>query len=374
MNIPTPVDIGHGWHPDPGVSFSLHVDAYTLPRWFKIDQSEIISRSWQWVCHREKLEQPGSFIADTVAGMPIVVLRDHGGELRAFYNVCKHRAHELVGGEGRLQNLVCPYHGWSYDLTGRLKAARHTNHLEDFDVGKICLEPVQANEFCGFVYVNLDSDAASLAEQSGDLAAEIRRWAPDVEQLTHAHRLTYEIKSNWKNVVDNFLECYHCHIAHKDFVSLVDMDTYKVTTHGIYSSHMAEAGKTPNSAYDVSDAAVKDHAVWWLWPNTAMMRYPGRGNFSILKIIPAGPALTYETYDFFYETAEPTGAELESIRYLDGILQVEDINLVESVQRGMSTPAFQQGRIISDPDGSGLSEHGLHHFHGLVLDAYRRAE
>ena len=374
MNTPTPVNIGHGWHPDPRASFSLHADAYTRPRWFEIDQAEIISRSWQWVCHREKLEQPGSFIADTVAGMPIVALRDHGGELRAFYNVCKHRAHELVGGEGQLKNLVCPYHGWSYDLTGQLKAARHTNHLEDFDTSKICLEPVQVNEFCGFIYVNLDPDAASLAEQSGDLAGEIQRWAPDVEQLTHAHRLTYEIKSNWKNVVDNFLECYHCHIAHKDFVSLVDMDTYKVTTHGIYSSHMAEAGKTPNSAYDVSDATVTDHAVWWLWPNTAMMRYPGRGNFSVLKIIPAGPALTYETYDFFYETAEPTEAELESIRYLDRILQVEDINLVESVQRGMSTPAFQQGRIVSDPDGSGLSEHGLHHFHGLVLDAYRRAE
>ncbi|MDE0700528.1 MAG: hypothetical protein OXH61_07410 [Acidimicrobiaceae bacterium] len=103
------------------------------------------------------------------------------------------------------------------------------------------------------------------------------------------------------------------------------------------------------------------------------MRYPGRGNFSVLKFIPAGVDLTYETYDFFYETTEPTEAELESIRYLDGILQVEDINLVESVQRGMSTPAFQQGRIVSDPDGSGLSEHGLHHFHGLVLDAYNRA-
>ncbi len=373
MNSPTPVDIGSGWHPDPSASHSLHVDAYTRPRWFEIDQSEIISRSWQWVCHREKLEEPGSYVADTVAGMPIVVLRDHDRELRAFYNVCKHRAHELVGGEGRLQNLVCPYHGWSYDLSGQLKAARHTNHLADFDTSTICLDPVQVNEFRGFVYVNLDPGAASLAEQSGDLSNEIQRWAPDLEQLTFAHRLTYEINSNWKNVVDNFLECYHCHIAHKGFVSLVDMDTYKVTTHGIYSSHMAEAGKTPNSAYDVSDATVTDHAVWWLWPNTAMMRYPGRGNFSILKIIPAGPDLTYETYDFFYETPEPTEAELEAIRYLDGILQVEDVNLVESVQRGMSTPAFQQGRIVSDPDGSGLSEHGLHHFHGLVLDAYRRA-
>lgn len=85
------------------------------------------------------------------------------------------------------------------------------------------------------------------------------------------------------------------------------------------------------------------------------------------------PDLTYETYDFFLESPDPNDAELESIRYLDEVLQVEDINLVESVQRGMSTPAFEQGRIVNDPSGSGLSEHALHHFHGLVLDAYGEA-
>ena len=388
-----PNDIGQGWDPDPGRSLSLHADAYTRPRWFEVDQSAIIARTWQWICHAEKLRQPGSYVAETVAGMPIVIVRDRdvpaaaeeggrSGELRAFYNVCKHRAHELVQGEGRLANLVCPYHAWSYDLTGQLRAARHTSNLVDFNPDEICLDPVQVTEFAGFVWVNLDPDARPLQQQSGglgdgipgDLGAEIARWAPDIEQLTLAHRLTYTIRSNWKNVVDNFLECYHCHVAHKDFVSLVDMDTYRVTTHGIYSSHMAEAGKSANTAYDVTEATVTDHAVWWLWPNTCMLRYPGRGNFIILKIIPAGPDLTYETYDVFLESPEPDEAERETIRYLDEVLQVEDIALVESVQRGMSTPAFTQGRIVNDPGGSGLSEHAVHHFHGLVLDAYRRAD
>ncbi len=351
---------------------SLHADAYTEPQWFEADQSQIISRSWQWLCHEEKLRTPGSYVADEIAGMAIVAIRDSSGELRAFYNVCQHRAHQLLEGAGTTNNIVCPYHAWSYDLTGQLKAARHTGDLNDFDVSSICLDKVGIEEFGGFVYVNLDPNAAPLSVQSGGLGAEIARWAPDVSDLTFAHRLTYEINSNWKNVVDNFLECYHCHVAHKDFVSLVDMDTYTVTTHGIYSSHMAEAGKSDNSAYDVTDATVTDHAVWWLWPNTCMMRYPGRGNMIVLKIIPAGPDRTFETYDFFLESAEPNKAELESIRYLDEVLQVEDINLVESVQRGMQTPAFTQGRIVNDPKGSGLSEHALHHFHGLVLEAYAR--
>ncbi len=352
---------------------SLHADAYTQSRWFELDQEHIIARSWQWVCHTEKLRSPGNFVTQDVAGMPILVVRASDGELRAFYNVCKHRAHHLVAGEGTATNLVCSYHAWSYDLTGQLQAARHTSHLEGFSVEDVCLDPVQVEEFAGFVFVNLDPGAAPLAQQSGGLGDEIARWAPDVEQLTFARRLSYTINANWKNVVDNFLECYHCAVAHKDFVSLVDMDTYQVTTQGIYSSHMAEAGKAQNTAYDVSEATVTDHAVWWLWPTTCIMRYPGRGNVIVLNIIPVGPELTHETYDFFLESAEPNAAELESIRYLDEVLQVEDINLVESVQRGMRTPAFSQGRIVNDPAGSGLSEHALHHFHGLVLDHYRKA-
>ena len=136
---------------------------------------------------------------------------------------------------------------------------------------------------------------------------------------------------------------------------------------------MAEAGKSANTAYSVEQATVKDHAVWWLWPNTCLMRYPGRGNFIVMNIIPAGPDKTLETYDFFLETPEPNAAEIESIKYIDEVLQVEDIALLESIQRGMSTPAFTQGRIVYDPMGSGKSEHAVHHFHGLVLDAYTRA-
>jgi len=103
------------------------------------------------------------------------------------------------------------------------------------------------------------------------------------------------------------------------------------------------------------------------------MRYPGRANFMVWRMIPVAPNRTREIFDFFLETDEPDAAELESIRYIDEVLQKEDISLVESVQRGMQTPAFTQGRIVYDPQGSGLSEHAVHHFHGLVLDAYKNA-
>ena len=350
---------------------SLRAEAYTDAQWAEADLRAIFARTWQWICHVERLREPGSFVAGSVAGMPVAVVRGRDGELRAFYNVCKHRGHELLRGSGTTGAIVCPYHAWTYGLDGQLKAARRADAMPTFDKREICLDRVRVEEFGGMVYVNLDPAAAPLREQAGDLGREIARWAPDVARLTHAKRLTYEIGSNWKNVIDNFLECYHCHVAHKEFVELVDMDTYEVRTHGIWSSHFAEAGKHENAAYDVSGASVTEHAVWWLWPNTCLLRYPGRGNFMVLQVLPDGPGRTLETWDFFFETAELEGAETESVRYIDEVLQVQDITIVESVQRGMRTPAFDQGRIVYDPADPGLSEHGVHHFHGLVLDAYR---
>jgi len=366
-------NIRQGYFPNPSRSLSLHADAYTDARWYGVDLEYIISRTWQWVCHVEKVRGPGAYIAIEIAGKPIVVVRDRDNTLRAFYNACKHRAHELLRGEGVTNRIMCPYHAWTYRLDGGLVRAPHTEALEAFNAKEICLDPVQVEEFCGFIYVNLDPAASSLRSQSGNLEKEILHWAPDIDSLTFGHRLTYDIKSNWKNVVDNFLECYHCPSAHKDFCTLVDMDSYKVTTHGIYSSHMADAGKNSNSAYDVAAATVRTHAVWWLWPNTCLMRYPGRSSMIVLNIIPAGIDRTFETYDFYLETAEPNEMERQTIKYLDEVLQAEDIAIVESVQKGMNTPAFTQGRIVNDPNGSGKSEHALHHFHGLVLDAYHKA-
>ena len=357
----------------PARSHSIHADCYRNPGLLDVEKTQIFHRSWQFLCHEEKLTEPGSYVAADVQGQSIFACRHGDGELRAFYNVCKHRGHELVAGEGTAKTLVCPYHAWVYDLGGQLINVRREEYIENFDKRDICLDAVQVEVFCHLVFVNLDPQAAPLAEQSGELASEILSYAPDLGSLTFAHRLTYNIKANWKSVVDNFLECYHCPVAHRDFVTLVEMDTYKVTTHDLYSSHMAKAGRTDNQAYGIDEASVTDHAVWYLWPNTTLMRYPGRGNFMVWRFYPVGPEETYEVFDFFLETAEPNDAEVEAIRFVDEVLQPEDIGLVESVQRGMQTPAFNQGRYMVDPEGSGMSEHAVHHFHGLVLDAYQRA-
>ena len=364
---------GEGYDPIASRSASIGSDCYIEPEFLEVEREQVFRRSWQFLCHEEKLREPGSYVTAAVADRSIVAMRGEDGALRAFYNVCKHRGHELLKGAGTTRLITCPYHAWVYALDGRLHRARRSELIEHFDADKIFLTPVRVEVFCHLVFVNLDPGAPPLAEQTGDLAREVTSYAPDIADLTFAHRLTYTVRANWKAVVDNFLECYHCPVAHRDFVTLVEMDTYKVTTHGIWSSHMARAGRGRNRAYGVGGASVTDHAVWYLWPNTTLMRYPGRGNFMVWRFVPAGPEETYEEFDFFFESAPPTEPEMEAIRFIDEVLQPEDIGLVESVQRGMRTPAFERGRYLVDPDGSGLSEHAVHHFHGLVLDAYRRA-
>ena len=364
---------GEGYDPAAARSSSIAAECYLVPKYLEVEREQVFRRSWQYLCHEAKLREPGSFLVAGVQGRSIVAVRGEDGALRAFYNVCKHRGHELLKGSGTTQAITCPYHAWTYGLDGRLRRARRCELIENFDPDAISLTPVRVEVFCHLVFVNLDPEAAPLASQAGGLAREVAGYAPDLGDLAFAHRLTYTVRANWKAVVDNFLECYHCPVAHRDFVTLVEMDTYKVATHGIWSSHMARAGRRQNRAYGVAEASVTDHAVWYLWPNTTLMRYPGRGNFMVWRFIPAGPEETYEEFDFFFESAPPTGEEMEAIRFIDEVLQPEDIGLVESVQRGMRTPAFERGRYLVDPQGSGLSEHAVHHFHGLVLEAYARA-
>ncbi len=351
----------------PQRSFSL--PAYVKPGYLEVEKEEVFYKSWQFVCHVEKLCEARDYVAVTIQERPLVVLRNREGKLQAFYNVCRHRGHELLQGEGNTKTIVCPYHAWCYDLNGRLFSARHAETMEDFDLADFGLMPIQIEEFCSMIFVNLDPEAKSLVVQSGDLEKEIESYAPDLATLTHSHRLTYTIKANWKSGVDNFLECYHCAVAHKDFVSLVDMDNYRVTTHGIYSSHIAPAGKTENSAYGVADASVQDHAVWWLWPNTCLLRYPGAPNWMVWQFVPINTETTLEYFDFFFEQPEASAQQMEALKYIDEVLQKEDIDIVESVQRGMKTPAFEHGRFVCDINGSGESEHAVHHFHGLCLQA-----
>jgi carnitine monooxygenase subunit len=357
------------FHRDPERSYTLPASDYIDPAVYAREKEAIFYRSWNFVGHVEQLRDAGSYVTCQIADQNIFVMRGKDGTLRGFYNVCSHRAHELLRGSGTAKVIVCPYHAWSYHSDGRLRTARGSEKMAEFDAGEFCLKPVRVEELCGFVFVNLDPQAAPLKEQSGNLENEIRRYCPDIDRLTFAHRLTYELKANWKNVVDNFLECYHCSPAHPAFVDLVDIKNYRTITHGLYSSHIAPPGRSDNTAYQIPAGTATDFAAWWLWPNVTFNTFPGPGNMTVLHIMPTGPETTLEHFDFYFLDKTPSACEQQAIEYIDKVLQVEDIGLVESVQRGLHSRGYHQGRFVVDKDRTYLSEHGVHHFHSLVLQA-----
>ncbi|MGB8689367.1 MAG: aromatic ring-hydroxylating dioxygenase subunit alpha [Microcoleus sp.] len=359
---------------DPKCSYSLPARAYIKPDFLDIEREAIFYNSWQYVCHVEQLRHPGDYIAFDIQGQSIVAVRDRAGVLRAFYNVCRHRGHELVKDRGNIKTFVCPYHAWNYNLDGTLHSARHSKTIADFHCDDFGMMPVQIEEFCHMIFVNLNPEAKPLSLQSGELAREILQYAPDLETLTHSYRLTYRVKGNWKIVVDNFLECYHCSVAHKDLVTLLDMRNYQVTTYDNYSSQIGPVSATSNSAYNVEGASVQEHYLWWLWPNTGLLRYPGDPNWMVWHFIPVDAETTIETFDFFFQEPTPTPQQMEAIEYIDKVLQQEDIDIIESVQRGMNTPAYEKGGrfVVCSGNDKGETEQGVHHFHGLYLKAIDR--
>ena len=356
---------------NPAESFTIPARFYTDPEIYGLEKEAIFYRNWWCMGHKSQLAQAGQYLTAQIHEQSVFVVRGRDGELRAFYNVCPHRGHELLDGQGRANLIVCPYHAWSFDLDGSLKAARNTQDMGSFKKCDFGLKPIRVEEFCGFVFVNLDPDAEPLKAQTEQLEDEIRHYCPHIEELQFAQRDVYDVACNWKVMVDNFLECYHCHPAHKDFVDLVDMDTYRTTLHGIFSSQVSGAARsTDNSAFKFKKGDVDfGYAGWFLWPNLTIWVYPGEPNISTLQIIPAGPGRTIEYQDWFVPGGKPTHQLQDAMDYQKDVLQPEDVSLCEKVQRGLNSKGYNQGRFVIDSEMSELSEHAVHHFQSLVVRA-----
>jgi carnitine monooxygenase subunit len=299
-----------------------------------------------------------------------LIIRGKDEKLRAFYNVCSHRAHELLHGSGRSRVITCPYHAWSYHATGELRTARGAEAVAGFNKGEFCLKEIRLEQFGPLLFVNLDRNAAPLAAQAEGLLAEIRRYAPDLDKVTKVASQSWEIEANWKVVVDNFLECYHCEPAHPAFAQLVDMDSYRSTTHGIHSTHISRSGRPDNKAYPFDPGeASQVGAFFWLWPTTTINVAPGESNLALFYIQATGPQTTREVVDYYYLGKEMTEQRRSRIAYGNDVLQVEDNNLCEGVQRGLRSRGYVQGRFIVDAGRTQISEHAVHHFHQLYLQA-----
>lgn len=356
---------------NPKESFTLPARYYFDADIYEREKEAIFHRSWLYVGHKSQLSKPGDYFTVKIHRQNVFVARDKSGDIKAFYNVCQHRGHELLSGAGNTSTIVCPYHAWAYSFDGKLIAARNSQRVKGFNKCDFSLKPVQVEDFCGLLFVNLDPTAPSLTSQTGELENEIRTYCPNIDEVVFARRDTYDVACNWKTIVDNFLECYHCHVAHKDFVDLVDMNSYRTKTHGIYSAQISGAARSKdNSAFKFETGDVDfGYAGWFLWPNLTIWIYPGEPNISVLQMNPFETERTIEYQDWFLPTPEPSQQQKDAMIYQKDVLQPEDIALCESVQRGLRSKGYNQGRFIVDEELSELSEHAVHHFQSLVMQA-----
>jgi choline monooxygenase len=349
--------------PQAGAALPSHwyVDDGILERELEL----IFARSWQCVGLLHQLVDPGDFITGQVGRIPIVVVRDERGALRGYVNVCLHRCSVIAHGTGNAQQLRCPYHAWTYDFDGCLIAAPRFNLQPNFDFGAFRLEEVQVACLGPFVMVNADRSAPSLDEQLDGLEQRMKRDGLNYDGLVHSQHWESEQEANWKVLVENYNECYHCPVAHPEFSRLlaVDPDHYQVET-SLWTSRsvtpLRAAGPSAIEGYPEGENDKGQYAL--LWPNFTLSQSPGPRRVVACWFEPITPHRTRVVCETYVDPNMSDEAIAVMNRFSTQVA-TEDQALVESVQRGLRSGRVPRGYLMTG------TEQLVAHFDGLVKRA-----
>ena len=348
-------------------------EAYTIPApWYldaRVEQAEreqVFGRNWIAVGRADQVAAEGQFFTIEIAGEPIVVVRGSDGELRAFYNVCRHHAAAVANVPfGTVQHLRCPYHGWTYGLDGSLKGAPEFAGVCNFDRAANGLVPVRVATWEQFVFISLDEYAPALDKSLGDLP---QRVSPlEISKLQFFARKSYRLACNWKVYVDNYLDGgYHVPHLHKGLNSVLDYKEYTIENSERYSLQSSPMVGSEEHAEFAATRTGDRAYYYWLYPNLTINIYQGVMDTNL--VLPLGTDQCLVQFDFFFadvsEAARASNAE--SVAVSDRI-QDEDVDICESVQRGLRSRAYGAGRL------SVRRESGEHLFHRLLAADLRRA-
>lgn len=352
---------------DPARSAALPGHLYGDPAVLAAEKEKIFFRSWSCVGHASELPNPGDYLCARIIDQELFVLRDRDGVLRAFFNVCQHRAHELLKGRGNVAAIiVCPYHAWSYDLDGTLRKARGTRDLPDFDPAAYGLEEVRLETPLGFLFVNLDPNARPLKDTAGAMFDDLARNAPWIDALvvdpTHTSREDDPpLQANWKVLAENCLECYHCGPAHPAYSELVDIGQYRLSRHGAWMKSEAPLRSGDSRAYRVApEDPVQRNVFWHLFPNIEFGIMPGIESLYMFRFEPTAPEQT--RIAAFLMTRPGAVMPADRTAFARDVLWPEDVALCESVQRGLKSRGYRRGRFVVPAAESGISEANVHEF------------
>jgi choline monooxygenase len=328
---------------------------YTQPEFADFEKQAVFSRNWIMVARLDQLSSRGQYVTEEIAGEPVLLVND--GELKAFYNVCRHHAAAVVRGEGTASAFHCPYHGWTYNLDGSL---RSTPNFGDTEIDFSChgLVPLRVEAMGIFVFITFNEMASSLGEFLGSLVDEFAELP--IDDLKFHRRVEYELDCNWKVFVDNYLDGgYHVPILHKGLASAIDNNQYQVRIDGRYCLQTCPMTEGSDNVVRKGGAA----KYYWLYPNVMFNFYDGILDTNLT--VPIGPNRCRVIFDYYFsEDAEYTAAfREESIRVSDEVQQ-EDESICLSVQQGLQSRAYEVGPLSPE------KEVGERHFHQLLYQDY----
>jgi phenylpropionate dioxygenase-like ring-hydroxylating dioxygenase large terminal subunit len=356
---------------------TLASNFYTDPAIFEAEKARIVRRTWQLVgtlntaCgevngSKRTIADPETFFTADVIGEPVVVVRDKEGALRAFSNVCRHRAGPVAQGSGCKNVLRCRYHGWTYTLDGRLIGTPDVEGVEFFDRSTMGMFPLRLETWEQLIFVNFDPHAEALSTYLGKIPEQARGF--QFEGLQSVERRDYVIDCNWKVYVDNYLEGYHIPIAHPGLMREIDYAQYRTDTYRYYSQQFApiramKAEDTGERFYAPSGGGALQEALYfWIFPNLMLNIYPD--NLSTNLIVPLSHNKTLTIFEWFFHDTDSEKIQeriKRAVAFSDEVQQ-EDIELCRSVQRGLNSSTYDRGRY------SVKRENGVHHFHMLLSE------
>lgn len=311
---------------------------YVDPRFLQLEKETVFKNHWQFVGRRDQLQRPGDFFCGRFLGLPYLVVLDEGSEPRAFYNVCSHRGTCVADGNGHTRELVCPYHGWTYALDGRLRKAPRAGAIPRLAEGNLDLKPLPVATLGPFVLIYLGSTTAPVEESLRELANEI----PDLglDPMRFITRKSYSLNCNWKVFVDNYLDGgYHLAMMHPDLAGLLDLKTYasRIGKGCVLQSCLSN---TKVASQEESDRIGNRVIYLWQYPNFMINRY---GPWMDTNwVVPLDVDRCRVIFDFYHD-GEPDSTSLGANLNDSERVQREDTVICNRVQAGLQSGVYDQG-------------------------------
>lgn len=354
---------------------------------FELEKRAIFMKTWLYTAHSSTFKKSGDYFAYNVCGVQFFLIKNKKGEIKAFHNICRHRAYPVVRKQkGSSIVLGCQYHGWSYNTDGDLTKAPQFDNVEGFEKKENSLYPIHTHVTDqGLIFVNFDATEEGpipFHEWYSGLEEEMREF----DFSDYEYHMSYELDGqfNWKTLMDGYMECYHCPTAHPGLTSAFQMNTYKVTPKGNYARHFCEIKRNENvkprqpaktaqksgwfgfgKPKEVEETEKKNvggdfDGLWmYLYPTNGVNCYSPA--WYSIRVLPVGVSHTILQYDIFTKKGLPKHEKDEFVEFLQQV-EIEDFDLCVKTQQNLNQGVYSTGYLHP------TKENGVVYYQNIVKD------